>query len=218
MPSIGEKLQVVQRHLGLTQKQLAEKTGVHFKSLNNYLKGRTTPDAKFLERLCRELNLSPAWVLLGEGEMLAEGSGHGAALSANSRRAVINAFAWIGQTKKEKIRKFLSVLLRLERRDRFEKLYEQVGPKRLTARMAEQLGEVSRKMDLLEWEVLIAHGAYEMAKISEEYGAQSDILVRIARSAGDDKRSSRRLLDVFQTSLIDFERAWKDVLERKEFQ
>lgn len=63
------KLQKVLQHFGLTQKALAELTDMHYKSVHNYLKGRTTPDANFLERLCRGLNISPAWLLLGEGKI-----------------------------------------------------------------------------------------------------------------------------------------------------
>ena len=218
MSSLGEKLQKVQQSFGFTQKQLAEKAGVHFKSLNNYLTGRTTPNADVLERLCRQLNLSPSWLLLGEGEMLAERNGHGLELAGKKRAGVIKAFAWIGQTKKQKTRKTLSVLLRLERNDRFAQLYEQIGPKKFTAELVRRLGAVSQQMDLMEWEILTVYCAYQTVKISEQYERKSEILDEIAYSRGNGSWISKKLFKLFRSRELKFESAWRSVLEMKAFQ
>ncbi|KAB2888880.1 MAG: helix-turn-helix transcriptional regulator [Desulfobulbaceae bacterium] len=43
--------------------------GIHRNTLPRYESGERTPDADFLEAICRAYNVNPSWLLLGEGPM-----------------------------------------------------------------------------------------------------------------------------------------------------
>ena len=47
--------------------ELAEKMGLHPETVRRYLRGQK-PAPEFLAGICRVLEVSPAWLLLGEGE------------------------------------------------------------------------------------------------------------------------------------------------------
>jgi transcriptional regulator with XRE-family HTH domain len=53
---------------GVRATQIAAATGVPRESVRRYLAGTTVPTGAFLAALCRALGVSPAWLLLGEGE------------------------------------------------------------------------------------------------------------------------------------------------------
>lgn len=47
--------------------ELAERMNLHPETVRRYLRGQK-PAPEFLAGICRELDVSPAWLLLGEGE------------------------------------------------------------------------------------------------------------------------------------------------------
>jgi transcriptional regulator with XRE-family HTH domain len=53
---------------GTRATQIAAATGVPRESVRRYLAGTTAPTGAFLAALCRSLGVSPAWLLLGQGE------------------------------------------------------------------------------------------------------------------------------------------------------
>jgi len=50
--------------------ELAERMGLHPETVRRYLRGQK-PAPEFLASICRELGVSPRWLLLGEGEQIA---------------------------------------------------------------------------------------------------------------------------------------------------
>lgn len=51
----------------MSQADFATKLGVHKNSLGRYERGVSTPDSEFIILLCSVCNLSPYWLLFGEG-------------------------------------------------------------------------------------------------------------------------------------------------------
>lgn len=52
----------------LTFRAIAELTGHHPETVRRYMRGQR-PSVPFVVRLCRQLDISPHWLLTGEGEM-----------------------------------------------------------------------------------------------------------------------------------------------------
>lgn len=52
-----------------SRKDFAETLGIHANTLGNYERGERTPDVEFAALLCRKLDISPRWLLTGEGPM-----------------------------------------------------------------------------------------------------------------------------------------------------
>lgn len=50
--------------------ELAERMNLHPETVRRYLRGQK-PAPEFLAGICRELGVSPRWLLLGEGEQIA---------------------------------------------------------------------------------------------------------------------------------------------------
>lgn len=61
--TLGERIRHTRKFLGLTQKQLAEATGISRVSISNYEKGTRTPDSETLKRLSYALNTSTDYLL-----------------------------------------------------------------------------------------------------------------------------------------------------------
>ena len=53
----------------MSQKELALKLEMHEQTIIKYEQGKRVPDANFLYAICKLLNVSPGWLLTGEGEM-----------------------------------------------------------------------------------------------------------------------------------------------------
>jgi len=63
-----ERLRELRKRLGLSQKEFAEKLGVHLMTISRYERGKITPSYKFLELLEKTFNVNPEWLLKGKGE------------------------------------------------------------------------------------------------------------------------------------------------------
>lgn len=72
--SVGEKIRLCRRELGLTQQQLADALGVQVVSINRYERGARVPDTSVLPRLCAVLKCDIGW-LLGQDEAAGQGTG-----------------------------------------------------------------------------------------------------------------------------------------------
>lgn len=64
--SLGDRLKEVRA--GKTQKELAALMGVSTNTYAMYERNEHSPDAKFLEAICRKFEIKPAWLLLGDGQ------------------------------------------------------------------------------------------------------------------------------------------------------
>lgn len=72
---IGDRLTTLRKHLGFNQIPFAKKIGVSQSAYANYERGVTDIPISLAQKLCIEYQASPAWLLLGEGGMLSNGSG-----------------------------------------------------------------------------------------------------------------------------------------------
>lgn len=62
---VGERIKEIRGNE--TVASFCNKLGIHRNTLPRYESGDRNPDAAFLEAICRHYNVSPTWLLLGEG-------------------------------------------------------------------------------------------------------------------------------------------------------
>ena len=53
----------------LTQEQISTKIDIPVVTYGRYERGEVKPDIEFIEKVCRTFNVSPTWLILGEGPM-----------------------------------------------------------------------------------------------------------------------------------------------------
>lgn len=53
----------------LTQDEISSRLDIHAITYGRYERGERLPDAEFVEKVCRTFNVSPTWLILGEGPM-----------------------------------------------------------------------------------------------------------------------------------------------------
>ncbi len=83
---INDRLKLVLDSLGLKISEASEKTGVPYRSWQNYLSGAREPKAEALTLICTRLGIYSDWLLTGEGPMRRGEDGTAAPASAESPR------------------------------------------------------------------------------------------------------------------------------------
>ena len=63
---LNERITVVRKAMGLTQEQLGELVGVSRQAVSKWESGQTVPDAITVAKLCRALNVSADYIILGK--------------------------------------------------------------------------------------------------------------------------------------------------------
>lgn len=58
MKDFAERLTIYRRRAGLTQKQLSERSGIHYAQISKYENGDNIPTIATLEWLCKSLGVS----------------------------------------------------------------------------------------------------------------------------------------------------------------
>jgi transcriptional regulator with XRE-family HTH domain len=69
MDSIGERLKLLRRKLGLTQVKFAEKLGRSKRSIQEWESGRNEPSERVLRLIEQTFSVNPEWLRHGKGEM-----------------------------------------------------------------------------------------------------------------------------------------------------
>lgn len=73
---LHERISMIRKAVGMTQEQMGQRIGVSGETIGSWESGQVVPDAQSIGKLCRELNLSADYVLLGkEPEERTEGAG-----------------------------------------------------------------------------------------------------------------------------------------------
>ena len=67
--SINERIKDVRKMSGLSQTDFAERLGTTRGVITNLEGDKTSPNEPFIKLICREFNVSDAWLRTGEGEM-----------------------------------------------------------------------------------------------------------------------------------------------------
>ena len=71
---MSERLKELRKILGLTQQEFADRLGIKRNAVTNYEVGRNSPAVIVVSLICREFNVSEAWLRTGEGEPFAKKS------------------------------------------------------------------------------------------------------------------------------------------------
>lgn len=66
---MDERIKELRKALGLTQQKFADAIGVRQNTVAQYEMGRNPPNDTVITLICREFNVSEAWLRTGEGEM-----------------------------------------------------------------------------------------------------------------------------------------------------
>ena len=67
--SINERIKDVRKMSGLSQTDFAERLGTTRGVITNLEGDKTSPNEPFIKLICREFNVSDAWLRTGDGEM-----------------------------------------------------------------------------------------------------------------------------------------------------
>lgn len=63
------RFKILRNNLGLTQQEFADRLCIKRGAVANYEIGRNVPSDSVIALICREFNVSEAWLRYGEGEM-----------------------------------------------------------------------------------------------------------------------------------------------------
>ncbi|MCI8350398.1 MAG: helix-turn-helix domain-containing protein [Oscillospiraceae bacterium] len=64
-----DRIKLIRHTLGLTQQKFADRLGIKGNAISQYESGRNAPIDAVVSLICREFNVSEAWLRTGEGEM-----------------------------------------------------------------------------------------------------------------------------------------------------
>jgi transcriptional regulator with XRE-family HTH domain len=66
---VKDRIKLIRHTLGLTQQKFADRLGIKGNAISQYESGRNAPIDAVVSLICREFNVSEAWLRTGEGEM-----------------------------------------------------------------------------------------------------------------------------------------------------
>lgn len=81
--SIGERLKLLRKDLGLTQEVFASRIGSVQNSITGYENGRRIPSSRVILLICKEFHVNEEWLRYGSGEMFSFEQDNVVSLSEN---------------------------------------------------------------------------------------------------------------------------------------
>lgn len=75
MSDIGKRLAIVREREGFLQIPFAKELGVSQSAYKNYERGARPVPVSLIARICEDYGVSPAWLLLGEGQINSDMNG-----------------------------------------------------------------------------------------------------------------------------------------------
>lgn len=116
METIGKRIKLRRKELGMTQTDLGKACGVTYAAISQWEREETTPASENLFSLSRALKCVPAWLLYGENGLAPPpSSGSNRALDAREEE-LLDTFAFLTEESKEIFMNDLRMeKLRLER-------------------------------------------------------------------------------------------------------
>ena len=70
----GERFRQIRKLINLSQQEFGELLGVSRQTINAYERNRQRPTMDMMEKVCRQQEISPVWLLTGRGNLKAEGT------------------------------------------------------------------------------------------------------------------------------------------------
>lgn len=84
---VNQRVKILLKRLGLTQKQFSEKVGVNQELVSRTINGKTTPNFAFIEQLYLAFpDINPDWLLTGKGDIWKDPSGEGNQITQSGKR------------------------------------------------------------------------------------------------------------------------------------
>ena len=150
----GDRLRIFLKAQRLTQKKLAEILGVHEKSVQNHVRGKTIPSLSVLELMAKKVGISPTWLITGEGEMLIDAGGERGGVSSEERKLLLTGFSRLDTKRRQSVYKVMATLLKVQNLDKSEDLGEAIkkvgsSPEHLTS-----ITSAVSDLDTIEKEVI----------------------------------------------------------------
>ncbi len=68
----GERFRQIRKLISLSQQEFGELLGVSRQTINAYERNRQRPTMDMMEKVCRQQEISPLWLLTGRGNLKAE--------------------------------------------------------------------------------------------------------------------------------------------------
>ncbi len=119
--NIGARLRSALDALELKISEASEKSGVPYRSLQNYLRGEREPSAEALTSICARLGISIDWLLTGEGGMLRKVESSSSAPGMTPRQAaLVELFEALSEDRQREILAALEDKKRLDQVNRME--------------------------------------------------------------------------------------------------
>jgi len=87
--TLGERLAIYRKSLGLSQKQLADLIGISQGYVGDVEADRSGPSTKFITLMLQKTNVSSDWLLTGEGPMERAAASEGEAPKAESKQGSV---------------------------------------------------------------------------------------------------------------------------------
>ncbi len=72
---INKRLRELQKTLNVTIKEMAEKTGLPYPTIQSYLLDKRSPSAQNINKIAQAFGVNSDWILTGEGDMFIEKTG-----------------------------------------------------------------------------------------------------------------------------------------------
>lgn len=116
--SIAERLRQALDALGLKITEASEKSGIPYRSWQNYLRGERDPGAEALQAMSTRLGISIDWLLTGQGEML-RGAAPGLVTRTSREEGLLTLFRELPEAEQREIQHVAEEkkrLLEVERR------------------------------------------------------------------------------------------------------
>ena len=85
MDNLGERIKMARGTI--SQTVFSDQLGVTQNTLSRYERGQRIPDAGFIIELCKKFNISPDWILFGEGDCKKSNDSHAARLADSRHEA-----------------------------------------------------------------------------------------------------------------------------------
>lgn len=199
IPGFGSRLREIQATHVLSQKEMAQKIGIHVNSLQKYQAEKKNPDAGVVADVCQMFGVSADWLLLGEGNLE---PGHSAPIIDAGKRISFNrAFIKLGDSKRRMLRSLMAVLLRLQSRDRFDLLDKKWAKQSSSADLMEHRFRVLRWIELIEWEAIGLFAIAQTKNLSDRLGEKR----KFKTPAGGEKQIRK----VFREKLKELAAFWE---------